>query len=370
MKTSFSNNESFKELLRLQSAEIALAAANGLESDSNFRLLLSLLKAASERHVNNDFKYIIISEEDLNKLPLASDSAIDELFKNEHFIHNKHIVIDAQLSIIEANNDPTHFDNNETRRLFTQISKTGRVVFMISSNGVINYFVNGRDSGNSIFYNLQSLNSYVKKRPLSDIKSVLQEYRRRLTHRETYSKFFVEKSHLKSLRVDLNSTLNEDKFISAYRHLLRNKPEDSFRDDLRMFLKEKLQVHFVDKEKMLESLKRLDIAMYDVDGSSVYFIEVKWVGDSVHKSGKKIGTQFSENIVAPAIIQTTNYIKELSAEGVNVKFGYLAVFDARPDVHPDTGGQFSEDMIVEEDRKYLAHFEKLADFRVVNEHPN
>lgn len=54
-----------------------------------------------------------------------------------------------------------------------------------------------------------------------------------------------------------------------------------------MFLKEKLKVFFVQKEVMLESLKRLDIAMIDEDGEGLYFIEIKWVGTSIHKIRKE-----------------------------------------------------------------------------------
>lgn len=373
MKTKFSQNDNFKDLLRRNQTAIVNAASNGLESDTNFKLMLSLVKAMGDKYVNNSFKYLVISEDDLRNLKTANtDVSINNLFTNSLFIQNCHIVIDSYFNIIEADNENQHNNNNETRRVFTEMSKFGVVIFMLTSEGIINYFVNGRDAGDSIFYKSSTLRSYIEKKPLTELKAVLKEYRQRLKHRDTYSKFFVEKSHLKSLRVDIKSELTEKKFIEANKQLLRNTPEDCFRDDLRLFLKEKMHVFFVPKEGMLESLKRLDIVMIDEDGQGLYFIEVKWVGKSIHSSGKKIGTEFKAQprITPDAFKQSAEYISELLAENVDVKLGYLAVFDARGEDLPDTGVGMSIDQIPEKHRSSFYRHEKLEDFRVVNEHPN
>lgn len=58
------------------------------------------------------------------------------------------------------------------------------------------------------------------------------------------------------------------------------------------------------------------------------------------------------------------------AEEKDFKLGYLAVFDAREEELPDTGTDMTIDQIPEKDRaSYYRHI-KLADFRVINEHPN
>lgn len=371
MKTRFSQDASFKDLLKRNKEEILRAAMNGLEEDSNFKLILSLLKAMSDKYEDNGFKYIVISEHDLHNLTNDADSAIEQLFTNQLFTQNRHIVIDSDFKIKEVNNDQ-HYNNNEVRRMFTEMSKDGIVIFMLSPEGIINYFVNGRDGGESIFFESSTLHSFISKKPISELKNVLEEYRKRLTLRDTYSKFFVEKSHLKSLKVDIDSGLSDEQFITAYKHLLRNTPEDCFREDLRLFLKEKLNIFFVSKEGMLESLKRLDIVMLDEDGQGLYFIEVKWVGTSIHPSGKNIGTSFDAKprIVPDAFIQSTAYIKELLAENIDVKLGYLAVFDARKEDLPDTGDGMSVDLIPEEHRSAYYRHIKLDDFRVKNVHPN
>lgn len=371
MKTRFSQNANFKDLLKRNQYAIVEAALNGLESTDKFKLMLSLIKAMCDKYQNNGFIYIVISEEDLQNLTNDADNAIEQLFINPSFIQHRHVVIDSNFNIKDVNDECLN-NNNETRRLFTEMSKGGVIVFMLSPEGIINYFVNGRDGGDSIFYESSTLHSFIRKQPISELQNVLEEYRKRLKIRGVYSKFFVEKSHLKSLRTDIGSELSEDQFIEANKQLLRNSPEDCFRDDLRMFLKEKLKVFFVQKEFMLESLKRLDIAMIDEDGEGLYFIEVKWVGTSVHHLGKKIGTTYNAkpDIVPNAFKQSVAYITELLAEEKDFKLGYLAVFDARDEELPDTGKGMSIDQIPEEHRPAYYRHIKLDDFRVVNEHPN
>lgn len=371
MKSRFSQDANFKDLLKRNQNAIVCAALNGLEANDNFKLIISLIKAMCDKYADNGFKYIVMSEGDLKNLTSNADSAIEQLFTNPLFIQNRHIVVDSNLQILDVNNY-SHCNNNETRRLFTEMSKNEMVVFMLSPEGIINYFVNGRDGGDSIFYESSALHSFISKKPISELQNVLEEYRKRLKLRDTYSKFFVEKSHLKSLKVDTESKLSEEQFITANKHLLRNTPEDSFRDDLRLYLKEKLNIFFVPKEGMLENLKRLDIVMLDEDGQGLYFIEVKWVGTSIHKSGKKKGLSYDAKprIVPEAFQQSTAYINDLLSENVDIKLGYLAVFDARNEDLPDTGEEMSIELIPEEHRTAYCKLIKLDDFRIINEHPN
>ena len=372
MERRFSKDSNFKDLLRRNKDAIVYAALNGLEATDNFKLMRSLIMAMSDKYSNNSFKYIVISEQDLQDLTHNADNAIGLLFEDPLFIQNCHIVIDSNLEIKDVYNEQYN-DNNETRRIFTEMSKKEKVViFVVSPENIIHYFVNGRDGGDSIFYGNYTLRSYNRRKPISELQSVLEEYRKHLKLRDTYSKFFVEKSHLKSLRTDLKSELSEKQFIEANKQLLRNTPEDCFRDDLRMFLKDKLKIFFVQKEVMLENLKRLDIAMIDEDGKGLYFIEIKWVGISVHHLGKKIGITYSAKprIVPEAFKQSTEYITELLNEEKDFKLGYLAVFDARDKELPDTGEGMTIEEIPEEHRTEFYRLLKLKDFRVINEHPN
>ena len=372
MKTRFSQNADFKNLLKRNQAIIMNAAICGLESTDNFKLMQSLIKSKWAKYQSNSFKYIVISEEDLQHLTPNADSAIDQLFTDHRFIQNRHVVIDSEFKITDVDNISYSGNNEETRRILTQMSTEGIVIFMVAPDGLINYFVEGRDGGDSIFYESSTLHSYNRKKTISDLEVVLSEYREHLKLRDTYSKFFVEKSHLKSLRLDVKSELSEEQFIKAHKQLLRNSPEDCFREDLRLFLKDNLKVFFVQKEVMLEDLKRLDIAMIDEDGQGLYFIEVKWVGVSVHHLGKKMGTEYSAKprIVPDAFKQSVAYVTQLLAEEKDFKLGYLAVFDTRVDELPDTGKGMTIDQIPENDRASYYRLVKLDDFRVINEHPN
>lgn len=220
MKTKFSQNANFKDLLKRNQNAIVSAALSGLEANDNFKLILSLIKAMCDKYRDNGFKYIVISEGELLNLTSNADYAIEQLFTNPLFIQNRHIVIGSDFQIKEVNND-LHSNNNETRRVFTEMSKEGIVVFMLSPDGIINYFVNGRDGGESIFYESSTLHSFISKKPISELQNVLEEYRKRLKLRDTYSKFFVEKSHLKSLKVDIGSELSEEQFIKIIKKYSR-----------------------------------------------------------------------------------------------------------------------------------------------------
>src|SRR5690606_21096099 len=134
------------------------------------------------------------------------------------------------------------------------------------------------------------------------------------------------------------------KFIADYKHLLRNKPENTFRDDLREFLKFNLRVTQV-KEFLLENMKRLDIYLYDEFGE-IYLIEVKWVGQSIHPQGKKVGISFDGRDINPkAFFQVLDYLEELDNKGQNIVRAYLVVFDARKEDLNDTGNDFNDSLL-------------------------
>ncbi|MFY7845939.1 MAG: hypothetical protein ACOVQV_12525, partial [Chryseobacterium gambrini] len=207
------------------------------------------------------------------------------------------------------------------------------------------------------------------KKDISQINDVLIQYQESLRDRKFYCKFFIGLSHLKSLHKDLNEPNDEKTFISNYKHLLRNKPENTFRDDLRQFLSFNLKISQV-KEFILENMRRLDIYLYDEYGE-IYLIEVKWVGQSVHNAGKKIGTSYDSNDINPdAFVQALDYLEELDNKGENIVRAYLVVFDARKDNLDDTGKDFDSSVLTPTQTKYYRKFEKIKDLRVRNFHPS
>ncbi|MBK7957214.1 MAG: hypothetical protein IPK03_03350 [Bacteroidetes bacterium] len=173
--------------------------------------------------------------------------------------------------------------------------------------------------------------------------------------------------HLKNAQ-----TINSDQstFLDENSQLLENKPEDRFRESLRAFLVENMRNDILfGKEYILESLKRLDINIFD-DYGDLYFIEVKWVGLSVHSEGNKIGTKYDHDDINPAAInQSLKYIRELVEKDQTIKIGYLAVFDAREQDLKDTFTNFDLSSIDNENQKYYTNFKKIG-FRVKTFTPN
>ena len=95
------------------------------------------------------------------------------------------------------------------------------------------------------------------------------------------------------------------------------------------------------------------------------------MGISIHPLGQKIGTSYqAEDINPNAVIQTVDYIRQLNNENKNIKLAYLAVFDARYEDLPDTVEVFDEKLLIEDLGKYYPRFKKIADFRVINQHPS
>lgn len=68
MRRRFSKDSNFKDLLRRNKNAIVYATLNGLEATDNFKRMRSLIIAMSDKYSNNSFKYIVISEQDLQNL--------------------------------------------------------------------------------------------------------------------------------------------------------------------------------------------------------------------------------------------------------------------------------------------------------------
>ena len=112
---------------------------------------------------------------------------------------------------------------------------------------------------------------------------------------------------------------------------MRNRPEKTFRDDLKTFLNDRIAGTFnVSKEVELDSQNRLDVNITDGNGN-YYFFEIKWVGTSINQEDTgESGTNYTEKDIKDGVSQTLEYIQELiTKEEKTVKLGYLMIFDAR-----------------------------------------
>lgn len=366
----FSKNQEFKELLQTKQRDIQQRTSDGVQETSQFQRMRTLLKVCRQKYEETDYRLLIISKDELSKLAENAIKYVEQLFKASEFLTNRTVHINAKFQIIDTNNDPFPKENNEARRYFTAISKDSNLVcFLIDPDSTINYFIDGNEYGDGIFYTNQSRKAYEELKTIDKLEDVLNEYRVVLRNQDTYIKFFVPKSQLKTLRVLSESKLSEKQFIQDYKHLLRNKPEECFREDIRNFIKRHMKV-VVYREVMMEDLDRLDIELLDEEGKDLYFIEIKWVGDSIHANGDKVGTTFKADRINPnAVIQVVGYINQLLEEKQNIKIGYLMVFDARKDNLADTGEGITENSVPEDIRKHFHRYKKLKDFRVVNTNP-
>jgi hypothetical protein len=367
MDFNFKNNPAFLNLIKGKEEQILARTNDEIQDSEGFKIIFAGLKSMLKNNAFNGFKAVIMSEQDIIQVRIEDVGDFNKLFSNEDFTYHNLITLDKELHIIDKERKTFPSDSNEARTTFSQISQTGFVTFLLIKKQ-INYFIKGIDNSESPFFSLIDINRYNKKRDINEINDVFVEYQESIKERRNYCKFFVELSHIKSLREDLQIPKDEeDKFIKSNKHLLRNKPEDTFRDDLRLFLTSHLRVFQV-KEFLLENMRRLDIFLYDEFGE-IYLIEVKWVGQSIHQLGKKLGTIYdAKNINPDAFIQTMDYLEELDNKGQNIVRAYLVVFDARQDNLDDTGSNFDTNILNESQTKHYRKFDKVKDFRVINHH--
>ena len=329
---NFTNNDEFKNLLRMKQIDIQQRTSDGIQETAQFQRMKALLSIGRMKYEETDYRLVIIAKENLKHLAENANILIEELFQTSTFITNRTVVVDSELQIVNANNDPFPEDNNEARRFFTSVSKGSNLVcFLIDPDSTINYFIDGNEYGDGIFYSNSSRKAYEKLKTIDKLEEVLEDYRNVLTHQDTYVKFFVPKSQLLALKTLKGIESPDKNFIQENKHLLRNRPEECLREDIRNYIKKHMKV-VVHRELMLEDLDRLDIELFDETGRDLYFLEIKWVGNSIHANGDDIGTTYNARprIVPDAIIQVLKYIRQLSIEKENIKQGYLIVFDALP----------------------------------------
>lgn len=368
MNFDFKNNTDFRDSIRLKEVQILDRTNDKIQESDGFKIIFAGLKSMIQKNAFNGSRVISISETEILNVKLNGVNDFNDLFASDEFTYSQVLTINSSVSVTSHERTRLPEDSNDARNWLSNLSNSGRIVFLLLKDK-INYFINGIDKSESPFFSMVDVNKYNEKKNIGEINDVFAEYQEVLKERRNYCKFFIEKSHLKSIRSDLSLPLEENDFIITYKHILRNKPEDTFREDLRLFLDKNLRVSQI-REYLLESIKRLDIYLYDEYGE-IYLIEVKWVGESVHPDGKKFGTEYKASSINPdAYFQTLNYLDELDRKGQNIMRAYLVVFDARKENLEDTGYEFDVTKLNETQSKHYRKFQKVNDFRVCNIHPS
>lgn len=366
----FIDNYDFLALLNEKKQEIYRITKDGIQETSQFKRLSILLTETRRKYAEKDDRLIIIEKDELLKLCVDADEKVRILFTAPDFLTNRIVYINHDLIIIQKNNDALPSSNIDARHYYENLSKEGFVVFQITTDATLNFFIDGEDFGEGVFYSNDTRRSYEQLKTIDQLEEVLDKYRIHLTQQDTYLKFFVHKYGLLALKKIMDDKSSDKDFVANHKHLLNNKPEELFREDLRFFLKQNMKVH-VNREELLDNLDRLDIQLLDEEGRDLYLMEIKWVGESINDKGSGISTRFDAKprINPDAVEQVLDYIQQLLKEEKNIKYGYLVVFDARKDDQEDTGVGISEETLSEEKRKYYHRFKKFNDFRVKNINP-
>ncbi len=373
MNFNFKTDKDFLSILLQKRAAIIAKTSIDIREINQFKELHASLITYVKNNNFNDFKAILIEKEEIKNLPSDFYLALERQLNLEDSVVSNFIYLNRDLAIIKKERNFSYNSDSETARKHYRTLSLKYIVFLLQPEHNVSLFIDGEDYIQGIFLTPKDIQSYIAKKSIADLPLLLDEYRLHLKKRDTYSKFFISKSHLKSLRHDLQSDLAEDKFIHEYRHLLENTPEDRFREDLRYFLQSRLKANLLAKEYILQNFRRLDIFIIDESGFELYLVEVKWVGECISNDGKRISnTSFDEKDICPAaVIQSVKYIHQLALEKKNIKLGFLVVFDARKNQNlNDTCNNFNQSILDEDDKKYFSRFKKIPDFKVENLHPS
>ena len=370
MDFNFKDNVDFKNLLKNKQYLITKQTTNEIIENKNYKLLFANMKSLIENNAFRGSKVILIKSNMIDSIALLDAHAINSLFSDNLFAISDIVEVDQNFKIIENLRERLPDKSHEARKFFTQLSNSGYLVFHLIET-FINVFISGEEFPESPFLSIEDKKRHIQKKDIGKLNEVFDLYREKLKDQPVYCKFFISKSHLSLYQKEISPKGNINNFIKENAHILNNRCEDKFREDLRLFLKENLLVNIIIKEYILESKKRLDILLVDEYGVNFYLIEVKWVGESINPSGSKISTKFNAKSINPdAFIQTLNYLEELDNKGENIVKAYLVVFDARKENLDDTGKDFDQSQLSDIQKKHYRKLIKIKDLRVENFHPS
>lgn len=229
-------------------------------------------------------------------------------------------------------------------------------VFFFGEEGITR-FINGRaiDEKN-IFYSRQDQMAYNKKKDITHINEVMDEYERRfVTQQVNYMAFFADNATLRQI---------DSKLIN--RNILKNRPEHFMRDQLIIYLTEHMKYTFTREPELGQSKRELDI-YFDVSGE-LYFIEIKWLGVSINDQGDGLSTEYKDSRARSGVTQTLQYIEELmNSTERGLRHGYLAIYDARDEKKDIDFQDYS--FVNEELKKYMQNFSILKIISLEKRHP-
>jgi len=256
------------------------------------------------------FFVIAISEEIISDIDLKVTTKNFATTMAENYSTNNYIELNKDFELEECKS----IDINQKE--MKKISLSKKVVFFFGELG-IDIYVGGQEFDRiNVFTDEVIQKSYSQKFSIHQLPECIKQYTIHVNTPGNRESFFVDKTQL-------NLIAN----VNGRKNILRLRPEDQLRNNLFSYLQTNMQ-HTWWKEDQLDSKKRLDLRT-EANGLSV-FLEVKWIGRSIHQNGRKITKGYSFKSLRDGVNQSLNYIKELN-EDMNIKspINYLCAFDAR-----------------------------------------
>ena len=297
-------------------SRILEASKNNILNNKNYRMILKgvFQKFWEERKNKSAYFSIFFNNEIIEKINFI------ELNKNLALL-NKEVMGNNFVEINEngkiENSYYKAFSSYEMKHELVELSKKN-CVFFFGEGGITPYINGNAVEDNNIFYSREDRIKYLEKRDISKLEDVIHEYATQcVTEQVNYMNFFVDNPTLKQIN---------EKYIK--RNVLRNKPEHFMRDHLMQYLNANMRYTFTKEPELAQSKRRLDI-YFDVNGE-LHLIEIKWLGVAINDEGTGLTKPYGDARVRQGVVQTLEYIEELSnTTEACLRGGYLAVFDAR-----------------------------------------
>lgn len=297
---------------------------------------------------NKKFTFVIYFDE--SQIKLLNQVAIEgNLFTviTERLKTHSCIQVNNEFAIISNKNEINHDS-------LINLSNENNVVFYFGENG-IDVFVRGKIFPRiNVFYGESERVKYSRKFHISELQECLKEYEIFINTPGINEAFFANKTLVHKLQPK-----------SPPINILINKPENTLRNNLLLFLNSNTQHDFV-KENELNNKRELDL--YAEIDFKKYLIEVKWLGQSINDDDSGFTKNITDYAARNGVKQTLEYIQELIERmNFNVHCGYLCVFDARDNKNPIDYGEFKF-VTKELTPYYKKHFIKLDEIALERNH--
>ena len=154
------DGEDFKSFIKDNAEQINARTIGGIQETDNFKIIRSLLNTYASNNAITDFTLVLLSEDDIKNLSDGINEKVERTLLSEEAIKNNYLLINKDFDLVNSSRESFPDDNEKAREFFAGLSSEKKLcVFLVSPEGV-NYFVEGKSSGEAIFYNSKAYRSY------------------------------------------------------------------------------------------------------------------------------------------------------------------------------------------------------------------